>query len=95
MQDTAETESKLEGALKPTGRGPIPKRPVMGIISHYQLQCCPHGTVFTEISSQPQLQLSGTALARDHQEGSAMRMAPPGGCTEHAGQLCRLSPAGL
>lgn len=35
--------SRLEGALKPLAwRGPVPRRPVMGIIGHYQLQCCPH-----------------------------------------------------
>lgn len=41
--------------------GPVPQRPAMGIIGHYQLQRCPHRTVFTEIRSQMQQQLSRTA----------------------------------
>lgn len=41
--------------------GPVPKRPVMGIIGHHQLLRSPHRTVVTEIRSQTQQQLRRTA----------------------------------
>lgn len=39
---TAGAHSRHCRNSKQVGGGPVPKRPVMGIIGHYQLQCCPH-----------------------------------------------------
>lgn len=76
-QDIAETESKLEGAPRPLAwRGPVLKRPVMSIIGHYQLRRCPHPTVFTEISRQPQLQFKGTyGAGKGSTNGRVLRCA--------------------
>lgn len=62
--------------------GPVPKRPVMDIIGHYQLQRCPHRTVFTEIRSQTQQQqrLGRTAPGS---QGSA-----GGLCSAHSTPWC-------
>lgn len=78
-QDTAETESKLEG-------GPIPERPGMDIIGHYQLQRCPHRTVFTEIRSQRQQQQLGRTASGG--QGSA-----GGFCSAHSTPWC-CAPSG-
>lgn len=56
--------------------GPVLKRPVMSIIGHYQLRCCPRPTVFTEISRQPQLQFKGTyGAGKGSTNGRVLRCA--------------------